>query len=232
VGGADAARSALRWGGLWVFIAPGILGTLLGIMLRPATGVDPGNVLSKVVAVLPSLGPVYGFLLAVTLLACLMSMIDGLLIAAGYALVIDVLRPGCRLDDLDADPATARAMLSRTRVAFVIMALLGSFGITRFIAVLGLNIFDILYFVIIPHLALTGPVFASLHGRTAKHGLVIPLVASAAIGYLAVFIGTSEERQWIVEGAGVFTIVASSVLAFLMSQKAAVVNPPAATAAA
>ena len=51
--GADEARSALRIGGLAVFIAPGIVGTLLGAFLAGTPGVDGNNVMTKLVAVLP-----------------------------------------------------------------------------------------------------------------------------------------------------------------------------------
>ena len=215
---AKDTQSTLRWGGVCVFIAPGVIGTILGVMLNPVAGVDAGNVISKTVETLPTLGQGASLLLAVTLIACMMSMIDGLLLACGYALVVDVLRPGSRLDELDANPQVSKALVAKVRFAFFAIAILGSFGITQFMALLGLGVFDILYLVIVPPLALSGPVFASLWGRSpGKFSMWWAMLLGATTGLLAVFLGTMLNYGWAVEGAGLFTIVASTACAFLIS---------------
>lgn len=223
----EESKSSLRWGGIWVFVAPGIIGTVLGIMLKPVAGVDAGNVLSKAMEALPNISASVSLLLAVSLISCLMSMVDGLLIASGYALVIDIFKPGSNLDALDASPNISKSLITKIRFAFFGLAILGSFGITWFMARLGLSVFDILYLVVIPHLALSGPVFASLSGRRQRAlSMWWALLLGAATGLFAVFVGTRAGYGWLVEGAGFFTILTSTICAFLISQRTNAIKPP------
>jgi hypothetical protein len=167
-------------------------------------------------------------LLAVALMACLMSMIDGLLVASGYALVVDIFKPGSKLDDLDASPKTSKTLIAKVRLAFFGLAILGCFGITYFLGFLGLSVFDILYFVVVPHLSLFGPVFASLVGRRGgKLSMSWAILVAAVVGWLAVYLGTKhyEEYKWLlVDGAGLLTIIASTACAFLISRASEVNN--------
>jgi hypothetical protein len=122
---------------------------------------------------------------------------------------------------LDSDHKVAKSMLSKVRLAFFVLAIIGTYGIAAALSVLNLSIFDIVYFVIIPHLSLAGPVFASLQGRKGRTlPMWFSIAAAASVGLVFVVLGTKFDVSWAVEGAGLFTIATSVLASRATSSKA------------
>jgi hypothetical protein len=202
----------LRWSGLAVFIAPGIIGTLLGVSLVGSSDITQDNILAKAVALAPSLNGVVLFLVFIAIVACVMSMIDGLFLAAAYALVVDIIHPRARLAELDSVSERADRLLTLIRVALVVIAVVAIWGVRFLLAALNLSLFDFIYIVIITQLSLIGPVLAALlSNRGARFPLWLPILIALAVGFGSIMVGTRREVKWIIDGAGAFTIFASCI---------------------
>lgn len=189
------------------FLAPGILGTLLGILLSPVEGINEGNSIAKAIETLQPIGSVTAMLIFLAIAACAMSMIDGLLLVSGYALVVDIFHRNSSLSSLDENPDTAFKTLGFTRLSFLLLATFGMVGISTLMRWLGLAEFMILYVIVLPAMALFGPVLFFLMGRTARTAMIstVPLVA-IAVGITFVLVG-DKYSQW----AGTATLVVSAL---------------------
>lgn len=191
--GGDAA-SALRWAGLWVFIAPGILGTVVGIVLSGQSGLDSNSVLPALLGTISS-NPAFVVLLAVALVAAVMSFIDGVVLAIGYTVVTDLVFRGTvdrhrlllepTLEEA-ASPGYQRALatvMSASRLALIAAAIAGTV-LLDVLSRYGVSLFDQVYVVTVAQLALVGAVIQGLRGYRAKPGAgVQSIVAGLALGF-------------------------------------------------
>ena len=209
----DDAVWNLCLSGVAIFIAPGILGTLLGVSLAGSPGITAENILVKAVSLAPSVNGMVLFFMFVAVVACVMSMIDGLFLASAYALVVDIMHPNKRLSQLDAVPEEAERLLIRIRIALIFIAIVAIWG-ARFLIndVLKGSLFDFVYIVIITQLALIGPVLTGLLNRVARRfPLWLPIFIALAIGFGSIIVGTKFDIKWLIDGAGTFTIFASCI---------------------
>lgn len=196
-------------------MAPGIIGTLLGMALVGAPDITQENIIAQAVALAPGYGEVMLLIAFVTIVACVMSMIDGLFLATAFTFVVDILHPRETLDSLEADPDKADRLLLRVRIALIGIAVTAIWGVKLLLEWLGVGLFDFLYVVIITQLALCGPVFIALTSRReARCPLWLPICLALAVGFGSVFVGTKLDFRWIADGAGTFTIFASCLAAF------------------
>ncbi len=216
----EQISSELRRGGLWTFIAPGVIGTVMGIILQTTPDVTDGNVLAMSLSGVALDNPLFGVLVAITLIACIMSMIDGALMASAYALILDLFKSGRSIEDLDGDRVAASRLISWVRLSFPVLALLGSLGVTYLMDKTGLGAFGIVYMVTLPPLILTGPVLAYVFNRQSKHRHRFPtaLICGTFVAILSVWLGRASGLLWIVEASGVFAMVASIGLTWLLTK--------------
>ena len=209
------STSALRWGGLLVFIAPGIIGTLLGAFLTVKSGVDGDNIMAQIVSLLPYGSDLIIFLVFSALLASIMSMIDGLLLASAYALVCDIIFRDKSLHEVDKNRQRSDLLLGAVRVFLSLIALLGTLGVYWLLNATGLSLFDIVYVLIIAQLSLFGPVFVALRwpeasSKTMHWAIIIGLT----VGAVCIFVGkVSLGVAWLLECAGTFALLSSLVAA-------------------
>ncbi|MBL8399189.1 MAG: hypothetical protein JNL84_13785 [Candidatus Accumulibacter sp.] len=214
---ATTSQSAkdLRRAGFMTFVAPGVLGTLLGIFLMPTAGVDEGNGLAKAIEALQPLGAVTSFLIFLAIASCAMSMIDGLLLVSGFTLIVDVFYRKKTLTEIDSDRDSAFKILGIVRLAFVVLAAFGVAGVSTIMRSLGLAEFMILYVIVVPALALFGPVFLMLLGKTSRSRSVTFVPVFAALVGVSFIAGGEKYAQW----AGTATLLFSLILTYLICLK-------------
>ena len=203
------SRRALIQGGISTFFAPGILGTALGILLASATGVTSDNVMSKVMELLPSGNPVLIFAVFAALFAAIMSMVDGVLLAAAYSFVCDIFYGRETLEELDRNDGRANRIVSFMRVVLTLVAIGGSLGVL-YLTEHGLSLFNITYVLIVGQLALVGPVFVGLR-RADRIGnrMALSIAIALVVGIVSVSVGLKYGLDWPLTGAGFFTMTAS-----------------------
>jgi hypothetical protein len=206
----DSSRN-LRWSAVSIFIAPGIIGTILGVSLAGSPDINPENILARAVALAPAYDGIVLFMAFVTLVACVMSLIDGLLLAAAYALVVDILHPRKSLSELDAEPSKAERLVAFVRVVLLAIGMTAVWGVQLLLAALEVSLFDFLYIVIITQLALIGPVLAALllSTRAVRAPMWLPILLALIVGFGSVAAGTAFTAKWLIDGAGTFTILTS-----------------------
>ena len=85
----DTPKRVLYWSSLWVFIFPGVVGTMAGMYMRSISGLDSNNLVPHLVDVLARY-PVISVFVAAGFVAAMLSTIDGLLLAASQALTWDL----------------------------------------------------------------------------------------------------------------------------------------------
>ncbi|HEY6807105.1 MAG TPA: hypothetical protein VI306_26240 [Pyrinomonadaceae bacterium] len=223
--GGSAAREAelaksLRSSGVTIFVIPNLLATLLGIALIGTEGIDSNNILVKSLSLLPSVGPLLLFFVFVAVVASVMSLIDGCFLASSYALIIDVLHPNETLASLDKNPQRARRLLITIRVILVVLALAATWGVKYLLDIGNIDLFGLVYVVIIFQVALIGPVLISLlTTRRAIFPVSVAIVLSLAIGFGSSITGTIVGIKWLNDGAGVFAILTSCLFTVLFTRQ-------------
>lgn len=184
----EESASALKQGGFWVFLAPGVIGTLLGALLTAQADVNANNILSQIVSRFSS--DIMLFLAFVAIFASIMSMVDGLLLAAAYALVCDLLSRDRSLESIDENIERSNFLLGWIRVFLTVVAVAGIAGVYWLLAALSLSLFDIVYVLIIAQLSLFGAVWTGLtqadsRSRQMHYSIVSGLLAGAAAVFLS-----------------------------------------------
>ena len=211
----------LKWSGLAVFMAPGVLGTLIGAALVGTEGINAENILSTAIQIVSGSSDILLFLAFASLIACMLSLIDGLLLANAFAIVIDVLHPRKSIDELDQNPKVAERTVLAVRVSLVLIAGIAAWGVQALLGLLGGSLFDFVYVMVITQLALSGPVIvALLTSRTQSLPMWIPILVSAIVGFGCIILGTQESEKWLIDGAGTFTIIVSCLMGFGFSRSA------------
>lgn len=220
----DLRRNILYTAGI-VFITPGILGTLFGVLLSYTDGAHP-NVLVNAFDQLESVDPLIAFLVAAAIIACVMSLIDGVILGASYTWIVDIRHSGKRLQELDSDKDRAEGILSSTRILLAIFAFSGIFAIPAMFDWFGVTVFDSVYIVIVLQLAILGPVLLALRPGTETNGaqvnsipmpMWLPIILAAIVGFACNYIGNRhEDAKWLAEGAGTFTMTTSILVSLLI----------------
>ena len=215
---ADKRQSAqnLRMSGLVVFLTIGLLGTLFGVSLAGVPGVTPDNILTQAVGLLPRY---HNFMMVAMLLliaSCIMSLLDGLFLSSTFTLTMDLLTPP------EAGPSAEGSSSTRTlpavRLSLLVIAICATWGVEFVFRITGANLFDFVYIVIITQLALFGPVIMALASRKTNRGpMWLPIIAALVFGFGSVALGTILHQQFLVNGAGAFTLMISFALAYLIS---------------
>lgn len=223
IGGANnqATASNLKWGGLAVFIAPGIVGTLLGVSLNSVDGINSGNILARAFESIAIVNfEVISIFMLITIIACIMSMIDGLFLASAFALIIDIFHPDQNFEQLDNNPLKAEKLLVWIRISLVVCAVFGVYGVRQLFDILNLSLFDFVYVLVIMQLSLIGSVLFSLFKIPSKrYSGYISILLSLFIGFLSVYLGSKTGKSWLTDGAGTFTIMASILVLITGKQK-------------
>jgi len=143
----------------------------------------------------------------------MMSLLDGLFLASALALLTDVVRSR-RWTDSTLSNVTH---LGAVRLSLFAIAAAGIWGVKAVLRVTGADLFSFVYIVIITQLALLGPVLLAFANRTGKFMWVAILLALAT-GFGSALYGTARGVQYMVDGAGTFTIVVSAIAAIAFSR--------------
>ncbi|GEM_PF-2084103 len=219
--GSEGVARDIWVSGFTIFIAPGVLGTIVGACLAFAPGVDDSNILAKVVEFAGG-GDLVLFLMLFAIIASMMSLFDGMLLAAGYAFVVDVLHPTKTLQEIDESDKNSYATLTRLRFAFVAIVIVSVWGVSALAEFLGLTLFDLVYLVIIPQLAILGPVLMGLIGREycgeASRTMAYVMIGAFLVGLLATWSGPAIGQTWLVDVAGTLTVVVSVSCAWMLTK--------------
>ncbi|HEU5067106.1 MAG TPA: hypothetical protein VFT61_02840, partial [Sphingomicrobium sp.] len=231
------ASSALRWAGLWVFIAPGILGTIVGIVMSGQSGLNSDSVLPTLLSTISS-NPVFVVLLATALVAAVMSFVDGIVLAIGYTAVTDLVFRGTvdryqllrePTSEEAASPGYQRALatvMSASRLA-LIAALITGTVLLDVLSRHGVSLFDQVYVVTVAQLALVGAAIQGLRGWQSKPGAGVQSIAAGlALGFGLVIAGIVLSNDNVGNLAPVGAVAGSWLIARLRTMPA-----PAAPAA-
>lgn len=229
-GGADRARKSLRNAAFWVFVAPGILGTFVGIALAGKESLDPNTVLPTL---LSSAGGAIATMavLTVALVATIMSFVDGMLLGIGFTVVTDLLFAKTvaqysllspPTEEMRADNQYRRAVarvMSGARITLIASALAGTIFLDFLARYLGLDLFQQVYIVTIGQVSLIGPIFCALLGRSAKRGAgVLAICAGLASGFGLVAAGFAYGSADLTNLAPVGSLVFSMLFAAVGTQ--------------
>lgn len=229
-GAARNTSSALRWAGVWVFIAPGLIGTLIGIVMSGQSGLDSNSILPALLRSISSGGPIVIILLAVALVAAVMSFVDGVVLAIGYTAVTDLLfRKTVDHYQLLVEPTPEQAerpgyqralatVMASSRIALVGAVILGTVFLD-FLSRQGISLFDQVYVVTVAQLSLVG---ASVQGLRGWHGLphagVQSIMAGLLLGFGLVGAGVALDRADIGNLAPVGALAGSWAVARLRTR--------------
>lgn len=219
IAGSNTEEKATKWNlrmsAFAVFLTVGLFGTLLGVALANTEGVTPDNLLALAVQSSPWTGALLTFAMFIVIVACMMSLLDGLLLASALTIVVDLMRKREGADDA----SDKRSALLTARIALVVVAALSIWGIRYILGLSGASLFDFVYIVIITQLALFGPVLLGLiANRDAPSPMWLAIVLGLVVGFGTIAAGTLTETKLLLDGAGTFALVASFIAAFTIAK--------------
>ena len=207
----DQAQNNLRVSGSVIFLTIGLLGTLFGISLVSSPNVTPDNILTQTISLLPQHQTILVVVMITLIGACMMSLFDVLFISSTFTLTKDIV--------LTRNAHRSIQSLTFVRLALLCIAVVATWGIRFLFQVTRINLFDFVYIVVITQLALFGPtVIALATGRSPRVPMWWAIICALVIGFGSAAIGTLLGKSFLVDGAGMFTLVASAGFAFLNSR--------------
>ncbi|CAN5318417.1 hypothetical protein BH10PSE14_BH10PSE14_28760 [soil metagenome] len=228
-GGDAAIKRALRSAAFWVFVAPGILGTFVGVALAGHSGLDPNTVLPALLTSTGGSGVIL-VLMAVALIATVLSFIDGMLLAIGYTVITDLVFRRkvvthrlleAPTEQMKADSSYQEAVaivMSGSRVVLILAAIVGTLVLDFTARYLGLDLFQQVYIVTISQVALGGPVICGLLGRKGRSGAGPTAIgASLLAGFFMIAAGFGLPSPDLTNLAPVATILVSLGLSMALT---------------
>ena len=222
-----ACKKSLWYGGIFALVAPGILGTLLGMSIPKSTSINPDNVFSQFILGMAD-SPFAMALVSVAIFATVLALVDGVLLSAAYALVADIIykdkadlvarlvQSEHRSDVNHIDANTEGRIILVLRISIFAFAIIGALGIQLVLDHAPLiNIFTLVYVLIVAQLSLFGPVIIALRRRIDGQivSMVPPILGALFVGVAFVVAGLFSKNDTLLACAGTFTIIASFLLA-------------------
>lgn len=213
-----SVQKNLVWSSAVIFMTIGVLGTALGIGISALKDLQPEQVLVQAALSIPANADLVAMLLIGLVVVCVMSLMDGMLLACALTVIGDIL-PSTRFGKQLTDIQRVRA----ARLSLVASAVIAIWGIDVLISWTGATIFDFVYVVIVSQLALLGPVvFCWVSGPRCTF-MWTAILFGILVGSSAVVVGVLTSRQFLVDGGGTFTILASliaaAVIHFLVARR-------------
>jgi hypothetical protein len=219
------SNKTLNLSGLIIFLIPGVIGTIIGVYLAGVGGIDDKNILTKTFLSFQSLSSfdnatIYA-LLFISVISCMMSLLDGLFLSSSYTLVTDIFYPK-KMNEAFQDNDKANKVLLILRACLVIVAFVAIWGITTILKATNDNIFNYVYLVVVPQLALLGAVLHSLikpNNKTTIPMWILILIA-VSVGLIFSIVGSKvPSLKWMSDGSGAITAIFSVCIVFLTSKK-------------
>ncbi len=207
----ERVRDELRTSGIVIFATIGVFGTLLGASARAFGDVSPDSLFGSLIGVTFGSELLFAFLLLVLTCACVMSLVDGMLLAATQTAAVDIF-----------STVTGKTVgMLTSRILLISMAVFSIWGVDQLITLLGGSIFDFVYILILSQLAIIGPAVLSLGGFVARSSLmVVPIALSLSVGFGMVIVGAISDSSVLIDGAGSATILTSLASSFILLQVA------------
>ena len=219
----NTTKQTLKLSGILIFITPGIIGSIIGVSLAGFKDITDQNVLAKSFYYLSNYINIdHSIILAtlfIVIIACIMSVLDGLFLSSSYTLVTDILYPKTNVDDFENSSSTSK-ILFLLRITLVFIAFLSIWGIGWVFKMFGGNVFEHVYLVVVTQLSLLGAVLLALlyPDRTTIIPMWIILLLCFTIGFGFAAVGSSSpEYKWMNDGAGAFTALFSILITFSLS---------------
>ena len=223
-GDSENTKSALKSAAIWVFIAPGLLGTVIGIIMSGQSGLDSNSLLPTLLHSIGS-NPFFLVILVVALVAAAMSFVDGIILAIGYTAVTDLLlrktvdkyrlleEPTLEAAAVPEYQRALSTVLASSRIALIAAVITGT-AVLDFLGRHGVSLFDQVYVVTVAQLSLVGPAIQGLRGWQSKpHAGVLAILAGLALGFGLVILGVALKSADLGNLAPVGAIVASWIVA-------------------
>ena len=202
----SSPKKALWWSAVWVLFFPGVVGTVLGMLIRNVPNLSPDNIFEYIVNSI-SAYPVLLIFLSAGFIAAMLSTIDGLMLASGQVVTWDLTHHNKILKllflkkaEVNADTlAEEKKVINITRYWIFGLGIFGSFLFSWITISTGTNIFDLVYIVVGAQMVLLPSVLSILFGKNEKKRYGFASILSGLITVLLLdFIGIAIHDQELV----------------------------------
>ena len=176
-----STKGMLFWSALWIFIFPGVVGTVIGMWLRTVPSLSSDTIIATLVEVV-SQNVIFTIFVVAGFVATMLSTIDGLMLAASQAFTWDIFKQKevneilkyrsiivDRSSDEDLEDQIPKEIIEKdksllrlSRIIIIVLALIGSGLIFLFTNTFGISIFDLVYIVVIAQMVLVPTVISVL----------------------------------------------------------------------
>lgn len=191
--GLETTKRAMFKSAGWVFLFPGVIGTVLGMALRPVSGITDSNVIARLLE-LVSGHWLIGFFVISGFVGAMLSTLDGLLLASAQAIVWDLIYSSRiaaliraeRTRPIDEAPSVlerdeTRKVLSTAHRLVILLACVGATAVFAIRLIWNVTLFDLVYVVVISQMVLLPSVLSIIMNWISPSNAV----ASIAFGWIA-----------------------------------------------
>lgn len=199
-------KSNMQFSGLYVFLSIGVIGTLYGASLINIPDVNEGNILSQILLFSsPNLINFVLFGLLLLLITSMISMLDGMFLAIALTFAKDIF-----------------TYINLKIIKFILLPVIAGisiWGIEFLQRSVGIQLFDLVYVVIISQLSLFGPVMYGLLTNDSEQvhsRMWIAIITALVVGASCVIYGSKGGPDWILKGAGTLTLLSSLFISCLV----------------
>lgn len=135
-------------------------------------------------------------------------------------MLVDLVHPKSSIEELDRDERKSANTLILLRIFLTALAIFAAWGVHALLEVWNLRLFDFVYLVIIPQLAIFGPVAMALAGRHTGRVSMAYVIGGSFLAGLGATIAGQHGVPYAGDGAGTLTAGLSFIAAYLASQPA------------
>jgi len=215
------ARDNLVASAVAIFVMPGLIGTLFGIVLHGTENITADNIVARASMIGAATVPVLSVVCAVMIIASVMSLLDGMFLASAFTLIVDIRHPSQSLMELEDTPLKAEVLLTKARLAIAVIATVAAIGVHKLMSLLGVSVFDFVYILIITQISLLGPILVALkRKRNGPVAMWLPILVAIVAGFSSAWVGTHGGDQRWADAAGSVSALSSVALAFALSRNA------------
>lgn len=215
IGGSKISRmstsKSLKYSGFYIFLVVNLLATFLGISLSAINNVSPDNILSIVAGLMPIYKEIISIGIIFLSIFSLMSLIDGMLLASSSIISLDIF-PNIKILSKLINNFDKVA-----RLTVIIFGFISIWGIQYIFKLLNLNLFDLVYIVIVSQLSLIGPVIIGIFSKRKNIKFMwLSILAGLIMGFGASIVGGALGNKILTDGAGTFSVISSLAVSLFL----------------
>jgi len=227
-------RKGLLRGAAFIMIAPGLVGTILGMSISYYQDVNDSNIMYRIVETVSSSSPLIAILIFASLVAVMLSTLDGQFLASAQAVIWKKISKGLYEENNNDDIIDLEIKKSKMMsLTYIFIFVMGVLSVLIFILLKSgvISLFETAYFAVVGQMSLVPSSFGMIKNagkitklkNSASYSIISGLAAGGIMICMHIFKVTIPDRidfigSWVIT-APVITILVSSLVYNFIKRK-------------